>query len=159
MTVKIEGLAELDKILKQLPAKIEGKIVRGGLNAASRVIRDAAKSKAPVDDGDLRKSIRVSSKIDRRRGKITSKVTAGNKEVFYAHFIEYGTASYYTGTGDSVRTSYNIKGPLKTSFGVFESVKHPGIRPQPFMRPAFDQNVDKAVIAFRQEIVKRLKKL
>lgn len=159
MTVKIEGLAELDKLLKQLPAKIEGNIVRSGLNASARVIRDAARLKAPVEDGELKKSIRVSSKIDRKTGTITARIVAGNNKAFYAHFIEYGTASYYTGTGKSVRRPYKIKGPVKISFGVFESIDHPGVKPQPFMRPAFDENTDQALEAFKKQIVKRLEKL
>ena len=160
--VKIEGLSELDRQLKKLTGAVEGKIVRAGLNAANRVIRDAAKNLAPVDDGDLKKSIRVSSRVDKRQGKITSKVVAGNKQVYYAHFIEYGTANYYTGSGDSKRSEYKIQPEKRGALGfgsvIVNSVSHPGVRPRPFMRPAFDQNVAKALEEFGKTIRKRIEK-
>lgn len=162
-SVKIEGLSEMDKQLKKLSGAVEGKIVRAGLSAASRVVRDAAKDLAPTDSGALKKSIKVSSRLNRRAGWINTKITAGNKEAYYAHMIEFGTGSYYSGTGTkSKRSPYKIKAGKKgfVGFGgVYrKSFTHPGIRPKPFMRPAFDRNIDKALKAFSDRVRKRIDK-
>ena len=38
--IKIEGLEGLQNLLDQLPARMEANVVRGGLRAAAKVIRD-----------------------------------------------------------------------------------------------------------------------
>ena len=161
--VQIQGFAELDKFLKQFPAKIEGNIVRASLNAANKVIADEARLRAPVDDGDLRKSIRVSSRIFKRSGDIVSLVRAGNKKAFYAKFIEYGTARYFTGKGTgSVKGPYVIRPKTKKSLfflgQAVEQVVHEGIKPRPFMRPAFDSKKDEAIQAFARKMKQRIDK-
>ena len=49
-------------------------------------------SKRAVEDGDLEKSIKVST---RARGKRTATLRAGDKKAFYAHFIEYGVKPWW----------------------------------------------------------------
>lgn len=160
--VKIEGLAELDKLLKQFAPRVEANILRGSLNAANKVILERAKELAPVDDGDLKASIRVTSKIKRKTGWVESNIVAGNKQAFYARFIEYGTAQFYSGTGQSNRRPYVIRPRTKKSlfFGgvAREEVNHPGIKPQPFMRPAFDSKQDEALAQFARYMKGRIDK-
>ena len=160
--VKIEGLDVLQKVLELLPARIEANIMRGAVRAGSKVLADSAKSRAPVDSGDLKKSIRVSTRS--RRGQVSASVRAGDKRAFYAHMVEYGTASFYTGDGKSVGGPYKIS-PTKTqtpkqavSFDTTAraSVTHPGIRPQPFMRPALDNDSQNAVQAVADYVRGRL---
>ena len=53
--VKVAGLAELDRVLKTLPAEIEGRIMAGALRAGQRVVQAAAvenlNAAGAVDDG------------------------------------------------------------------------------------------------------------
>ena len=158
--VQVTGLAELKKALEGLPAKIEGNVMRGALRAGANVFRDAARRAAPEDSGALRKSIRVASRRQRRRtGWVNIDVKAGNKEAWYANQIEFGTASFYTGSGKSVGKPYVIRAKdedgaeVKLSrkrrslrFGnTFASqVMHPGIKPNPFMRQTFDSPANQA---------------
>lgn len=58
--IEVHGLAELQKVLDSLPAKIEGKLMRGALRAGQKVMLDEARLKVPVDDSDLKKSLRIS---------------------------------------------------------------------------------------------------
>ena len=161
---RIEGLSELQKALTELPQKIEANIMRGALTAAMRKMQAIAKEKVPTDNGDLKKSIKVRAdrKALRRRGQVKVSLSAGDKTAFYAHMIEYGTATYYTGNGRTVGKSYEITPKVAGSLffgGIFrDSITHPGIKPQPFMRPALDQGQSDALATVRDYVAKRLAK-
>lgn len=158
---RIEGLADLHKALQDLPGKIEGNIMRGALRAGQKVFQQAAQQAVPVDQGDLRKSIKIKFKgRSQKYGWVRMHLQAGDKVAWYAHLIEYGTASYYTGSGKTVGGPYPIK-PKKAKglfFGgqVHAGTIHPGIKPQPFMRPALDGNQAQALEATVEYIKNRL---
>lgn len=149
--VEIQGLQQLNALLQQLPAKMEANILRGALRASGVVLRDEAKTQAPVDSGELRDSIRVSARIDKKNGSIRAKVTAGNRKVFYAHMVEHGTAAHFIKPKN--RKSLFFAGLAK------EVVNHPGSRRHPFMRPAFDGKSGAAIQAFADYVRARIDKL
>ena len=163
--VDIQGLAQLDAALKTLTADMEGKVVRGGLLAGQKVIAQAARDNLEDQDavktGELRKSIRVRFKRKSQKfGWVRYEVVAGGKKAWYSHLIEFGTASFYSGKGKTVGKPYKIKAKKKgsLSFGglLKEQIIHPGIKPRPFMRPAFDENSKEALEAMAEYIRKRL---
>lgn len=160
--VRIEGLVELDKLLKSFAPRIEGNIVRGALRSAQKVILDEAKRLVPKDDGHLEKSLRVSSKIDTRRGVVTTRIIAGNAKAFYAHMVEFGTGAFYSGMGESVGRAYVIKAARRKSlfFGTQarEEVFHPGSKPKPFMRPAFDTKQSESLDQFKLYMKNRIER-
>jgi len=166
---RIEGMADLHKLLQTLPAKVEGNVMRGALRAGQKVFQEAAQAAVPVDQGALRDSIKIKFKArSQKHGVVRMHLTAGNKVAWYAHLVEFGTASFYTGKGSkSKRKPYKIKPTRRTGalyFGgkVLEEVTHPGIKPQPFMRPALDgyqqQALDATVAYIRTRLPKELKK-
>lgn len=166
-TTTISGLRELDLMMKQLPANIEKNIMRGALRAGQNVFAKAAKSNlrqnGSVDSGELERSVRVRFKRQSERfGFIRSYVLAGSKKAFYAHWVEYGTATFYTGNGRTVGGAYEITpkvaGSLLLGGLLRDSVMHPGIRPKPFMRPAVDENFDTAVNRVAEYLRKRIPK-
>jgi HK97 gp10 family phage protein len=166
-TTNVSGLRELDLMMKQLPAKIEKNIMRGALRAGQKVFAKAAKSNlrqnGSVDTGELEKSVRVRFKRKSEKfGFIRSYVMAGNAKAYYAHWVEYGTATYYTGNGKTVGGAYEITpkvaGSLLLGGLLRDSVMHPGIRPKPFMRPAVDENFDTAVNKVAEYLRKRIPK-
>lgn len=175
-TVHIHGLAELQRTLDQLPAKIEANILRGALRAGANVIADEARRLVPVKTGQLKESIRVSVRPF-PGGKLVATVKAGGRfkvyasgkaikdaayrtgkagggfdyhTPFYAHFVEFGTARHWI--KPKSRKSLFIAGLLK------ELVDHPGARPKPFMRPAFDGKARAAIEAMAAYIRTRLPK-
>jgi HK97 gp10 family phage protein len=178
--VSIAGLKELNTLLQELPVRMERNIMQSGIRAAGNIFRDRARANAPVENGILRKAIKNAVKtkygittstiyIDRvtrytvRVGSGANKATRSST-AFYAHFIEFGTGSFYQGKGSrSKRKPYVIPKPGRDKKrltlpdgGVRTSVEHPGIRPQPFMRPAFDGGQNQALETFRQYIFDRL---
>lgn len=120
---KIEGLKEMDAVLKDLGESQSKAILRRTLRQLGKPIADDARELAPIDntrdDGPhLYETIGVSSSLDpkhRRRMRGQRKMTGGTvqmyvgpgKNAFHAHLQEFGT-------------------------------EHHGA--QPFMRPAWDKN-------------------
>lgn len=92
----ISGLEPLLKKLKTLEPKIAKKVLRQSLRAGAKIIQTAAKAKAPVKSGQLRKAIKVRAQKRTRRGTIGVNVSVGEKdfagEVFYGSFIEFGSS-------------------------------------------------------------------
>ncbi len=158
---QIQGLDELKRQLDTLPAKIEGNVMRGALRAGVNVLKKEAEAHVPVKTGALRKSIRISfARKSQQYGWLRAHLKAGNKDAWYAHLIEYGTASYYSGTGSTVAGPYDIRASKGKSLffaGLFsQAITHPGIRPQPFMRPALDKAAAPALDAVAHYIRNRL---
>jgi HK97 gp10 family phage protein len=161
---RVDGLAELKKQLQELPAKIEGNVMRGALTAALKVLRREVLANIPEKTGALKKSVKI--RFDRKslkRGYVNGYLTAGDKQAYYAHMIEFGTASFYTGKGSSVGRPYTIVSKKKGGSLVFggqsyRSVTHKGIRPRPFMRPAVDGSTNEALKAMGDYIAQRLPK-
>lgn len=158
--VKITGLAELNKMLQQLPANIERNILRGGLRAGQKVFQQLALANiSPVMD-DLRRSLKI--KTSGKNGVASAVLTAGDRFAYYAHWVEYGTASYYQGSGSTVGSPYKIrarrKKALKMGDRSFTSIIHPGVKPAPYMRPAADSGMEQALFAVRDYLKLRIEK-
>jgi HK97 gp10 family phage protein len=148
--IEVHGLAELQKVLDGLPAKIEWNLMRGALRAGQKVMLDEAKRLVPEYHGELKKSLRISFRRKSKKfGWVRMHLVAGNKQAWYSHLVEFGTASFYTGSGRSVGRPYAIKPKKKKAiaFGggsamgggvVVSGGIHPGIKPTSFMRRTFD---------------------
>lgn len=159
-TVTVKGLADLNRLLQDLPAKVEANVLRGGMRAGAKVIADEAKRLCPesapgsvarkigATTGELRRSIRVSMRS--RRGLVQAFIKAGSKKAFYAHLVEHGTASHWI--KPKSRKSLVIARLFK------EAVLHPGARRQPFMRPALDTRSQAAIEAMADYMRARLPK-
>lgn len=130
MTIEFEGL---DEILESLEQTVSPDRIEKALMRACLTVERAAKQKAPKDTGDLGRSI-------------TSKVEDGVGIVFtpleYAPYVEFGTGLFAEegGRKDVPWCYQDDKGEWHTTSG-----QHP----QPFMRPALDEN--------REEIKKILR--
>lgn len=149
----VTGLAELQKFLDQMPAKMEANVLRGALRQGAKVQLERARELVPVETGGkhpgaLRDSLRISTRM--RRGVVKSIVRAGNKRAFYANWVEYGTAAH------------EIKPKTRKSLffaGLFgEIVEHPGAKPRPFLRPALDATQNAVIAAVGAYIRRRLDK-
>jgi HK97 gp10 family phage protein len=166
--VSISGLKELDVILKTLPVNIEKNVMRGAIRAGLNEIKTEAKSQLAsgghVKSGALQRSVRVGfARKSEKYGWVRGHVKAGDKKAWYAHLIEFGTGSFYSGKGTkSKRAPYEIKPKGKKSLffaGLMkELVIHPGIRPSPFMRKAFDSKSAASIKAFADYMEKRIPK-
>jgi len=89
---RIEGAAELERALRQLPSKIGEQVLTNALRAGGRIVQAEAKLRAPVGSGKLRDSIIV-RKRRRRRGAALTVQVGPSGEGFYGMFLEFGTRS------------------------------------------------------------------
>lgn len=101
--------------------------VKASVTAACDLIQQTAQGYCPVDTGNLRDSIKTT--VEETAATVKGTVST---DVSYAEFVEYGTGL----RGDP-------------------SVPHtdkPGMSPQPFMRPAIDENRDVIAELFRNNL-------
>lgn len=124
------------KTLKTLPINIQRNVMVGAVRAGANVIRDEARRLAPIDTGNLKKSI-VSIRRSGKVGKGFSMVESNPNNItfsvtpskghpnngWYAHFIEFGTSS---------------------------------ITAKPFLRPAFESQADNVLQTTKEYIATRL---
>lgn len=142
----ITGGAELSRMLSSLPAKIEKNIMRSALRAGAAVIRAEAKTTAPVLTGALQKSIRISGKA--KGGQITVSLKMGGAKAPHAHLVEFGTRPH--------KIAAAVADALAIGGNVVVGVEHPGAKPSPFFRAAFDSKSAAAIEAVGAQIRKRL---
>lgn len=144
----IVGGRELDAFLQQLPVKVEKNILRAALRAGCNELKQDAQQKVPVDDGDLKRSIRVTTRI--KRGTVYASVKAGGRKAPHAHLVEFGTKAHKIVAKKQDALAFNGQ--------VVREVDHPGAKEQPFMRPTFDGGTGKALTATGAKIRERLTK-
>jgi HK97 gp10 family phage protein len=96
--VRIEGLKELQTALRALPDATAKRVVRRVLKKRAEPIAAHARSLTPVDEGDLKQSIGVSTKLTRRQRRMRRKGARDDIEMFIgagalpqAHMQEFGT--------------------------------------------------------------------
>lgn len=83
VTVDVQGLAEFQGTLDQAASRVEGLAGQVVRKTAHDVQADA-QSRAPVDTGALRSSIRAAP-----RGPLAAEVSPS---VNYSHYVEFGTS-------------------------------------------------------------------
>ena len=124
MSVRFEGLDDVMNSLDFLDsAKVEA-----ALGKACALVERSARQNAPKDTGALRRSI--TSKIEKDGSDIQGVVYT---PLEYAPYVEYGTGLFAESGGrQDVPWSY------QDDKGEWHSTS--GQKPQPFMRPALDEN-------------------
>jgi len=143
----IGGGRELDNLLQTLPAKMERNIMRSALREGAKEVLDEVRQRIPVDSGQLAASARITTRY--RKGTVTASVKVGNFVAWYAHLVEFGTRPH-------VIQPRRRGGALRINGAEVRSADHPGTRPQPFMRPAADASLGRAIEAVTRRIRQRL---
>lgn len=121
MAIEIQGLEEVIDTLESLADERD---IEQGLMDACFIVEGAAKEKAPKNDGGLRQSI--TSRVEGDKGIIYTPLE-------YAPYVEYGTGLFAENGG---RT--DVPWCYKDEKGEWHTTS--GMRPQPYMRPALDEN-------------------
>lgn len=130
MAVQIEGL---DGILDTLDGVVNTTTIQQSMGRACALVEATAKTKAPKDTGQLRNSIK--SKVEAGGGEIVGIVYT---PLEYAPYIEYGTGLFAESGG---RT--DVPWNYQDDKGNWHKTR--GQKPQPFLRPALDENADKII--------------
>lgn len=124
MAVKVEGIKEL---AVELDGMANEHLMGKQLDKALLVVEEAARKKAPKDSGALRRSITSD------RTGLTGWV---GTPLEYAPYVEYGTGLYAENGGRK-----DVPWHYQDDEGNWHTTS--GQHPQPFMRPALDENREK----------------
>lgn len=160
ITVKIEGLKELNKKLADLDKKVIGKIGRAAVTAGARAVRDKAKELVPKDTGTLKENIVIKklksknkSQINYGVGLVSKKATYSNTKAnikkgragqsywqdgdgYYGYMIEFGYIQRYARImidGEWKTITKRTKDGKKVKAPLTNPIHHP---PKPYLRPA-----------------------
>ena len=126
----------LDVVVRNIADKVSEENAEKALKKSCALLEREAKIKAPKDTGALRNSItsRIVNDGDEIAGEVYTPLE-------YAPYIEYGTG-LFAESGGRTDVPWTYQGDK----GDWHSTS--GMKPQPFMRTAFDEN--------REEIVRIL---
>lgn len=133
-TVRITGLSDLEKALSNLSAAVSKRTARAALRQAAQPMAEKAQELAPVRSGKLKNSIRVGTMLNGRQKKLRKRAMTEDEKHAVTVFVG---PSYIK--GDKGRHGHLVEFGTKPRIngGKFAGSKHPGTKPQPFMRPAF----------------------
>jgi HK97 gp10 family phage protein len=173
-TINVKGLADLQKFLDQLPAKMEANVIRGALRAGMKVVKNKAAINIDSQSGELASGLRIYTRL--RDGVVRSVLATSGYHGYIAMWVEYGTRPHLIKVRDDEK-KINYRLSRKRGEKVLESmttinrrvlqignnfvgpvISHPGAKPHPFLRPALDSEGQKAVIAAAEYIKMRLGK-
>ena len=133
--IKFEGL---DEILDKLEKISSDANIEGALGTCCALVERSAKQKAPKDNGELRRSI--TSKVEGTQGIVFTPLE-------YAPYVEYGTG-LFAESGGRMDVPWNYQ----DDEGEWHSTS--GQKPQPFMRPALDENQETIKQILMEELTK-----
>jgi HK97 gp10 family phage protein len=157
ISVKIEGLKELQDGLKELPKATAKNTIRRALTAAAQPIIDTAQNLIRVKR--VRPAI-VVSKIKFASGSAGKRAFAEalSRGASREEAAEAAHEANKSGDNDPTITSGVASvGPTKRAFYGFEfGTIHQA--PQPFMRPAWDQHKQEALDIVREELQNQIEK-
>ena len=138
MSIRIEGL---DEVLASIDKLGSVEKYKEALGRACALVERSAKENAPKGVGELRRSIE--SKIEDSGEEIVGVVYT---PLEYAPYVEYGTGLFAEDGGGRQDVPWHYqddKGEWHTTSG-----QHP----QPFMRPALDENRERIFEIFKEAL-------
>lgn len=159
-TLKLEGFDELERALMQLGKKVAKKVTKSAMSKARRVVVVDIRERVPVRHGDLKRSIGAKRITRSRKQQATDVIGARSRKRMldgkpinpanYAHIVEFGSKPH--------AIFPKAGGMLSLPIGLRPYVRHPGAKPQPFMRPAWRASAPKALSVFKREYAKGVRK-
>lgn len=138
--IKFENLDKIPKILEErLADKVKAE---AAMKKAIALVEGEARKKAPKGTGELRRSIE--SKVEIEGNTIIGTVFT---PLEYAPYVEYGTGLFAEGGNGRKDVPWNYQDDK----GEWHSTS--GMKPQPFMRPAVNENRKKVMEIIKEGIL------
>lgn len=127
-SIQISGVNEISEKLEEM---VSNDAMRIALGKACALVERSAKQKAPKGNGELRRSI--TSKVDIIGDDLEGVVYT---PLEYAPYVEFGTGLFAEEGGRK-----DVPWHYQDDEGEWHSTS--GMHPQPFMRPALEENREK----------------
>lgn len=136
VSIKLEGIGEVDKALKALEAEFGDKMARSkvlvpAVREALKPVLAQAKANAPVDTGDLVKSLIIEARRPTRRDRRSKYVTQTDTVI----------AAVTTASGKKL-AKMGIKSDARAIAQEFGTAHNPA---QPYLRTALESNAQTTV--------------
>lgn len=128
-TVRVDGLRELDEALGELPKATAKNVLRRVARKALEPVAADMAARAPVDDGHLRDSIGVGTRLTRRQAALHRKAFRDDR----------ASIEMFAGAG----------GMPQAHLREFGGDGHP---PHPFARPAWDSNKNGVLESIKSDL-------
>ena len=165
VTVQVQGASEIARAMRELPKRVDRKILNAGLLAGARLVRDEARDRAPtlqVPDprwtrGAIRRAIQSVS-IAASRAQYAGEVIVRVRKLTKRQISAFKRRQ--ARRGQKVAGKLNPSDAYYWTFLEFGTAK---MRAQSFLRPAFEgrkqQGVDAAIKVFREKVQLEIEKL
>lgn len=135
MAIELEGLED---VLGALNRIADTEKLDNSLGNACALVERTAKQNAPKDTGELRRSI--TSKVENHTGIVFTPLE-------YAPYIEFGTGLFAEDSGRQ-----DVPWHYQDDEGNWHSTS--GMKPQPYMRPALNENRNRIIELIKEGIGK-----
>ena len=123
--------ADIEKLAQALKESARGSEVttQNVLVNSANYLKSEMEARVPVDTGKLKQSIQI---------RVTGDKVIIGPDTEYAEYVEFGTKPHEIRAKKGKALAFRMGGQTV----IVKSVKHPGTRAQPFVRPAFEAWVD-----------------
>jgi HK97 gp10 family phage protein len=141
LSVAVTGGAEIVRKLERLSENTRGEVLENAVVTGALLVVNAAKEKAPVLTGNLRRSIHVGGHGDLSElsASATGTDIGGNKRDAHSAEVLVGT---------------NVEYAAAQEYGTSR-----GVPAHPYLRPAFDENKDKVADEIKAAVRTQLEAL
>ena len=155
--VSIKGLKEVRDLIARLSDQLAREVYPQAGRDALEIMRDDARSRVPVENGQLREAIKIRTERSSARGGVRMQlyVDSGSEGAGDAHLLEYGTDPHRIpkrGPGGDDRPVH------RPGDGQDKRAQHPGAKATPFMRPAFEATKHRVVDTLGINVIKGLER-
>lgn len=153
---RVEGSESLRRKLGHLQTNVQGRMLERALTAGALIVQNAAKINAPYKTGNLRRSIHIGGHEDlagdyQNIQQESGDPVPGPEGSGVAVAVYVGTNVIYARQREYGGTITARNGPYlwwKDDDGTWHHARSVYQRPQPYMRPAIDENQEEV----RQEV-------
>lgn len=149
VSIKLEGIGEVDKALRALEIEFgdkmaQSKVLVPAVREALKPVLAQAKANAPKDSGDLEKSLVIEARRPTRRDKRSKYVTQTDTVI----------AAVTTASGKKL-AKMGIKSDARAIAQEFGTANHPA---QPYLRTALESNAQTTVNSLANILARRIEK-
>lgn len=147
VTIKLEGIGEVDKALKALEDEFGDKLSRSkvlvpAVREAMKPVLQQARANAPKDSGDLTRSLIVEARRPNSRDRRSKYITQTDTVI----------AAVTTASGKKL-AKMGIKSDARAIAQEFGTSQHPA---QPYLRPALEANAQETVSRLAAILARRI---
>lgn len=147
VTIKLEGIGQVDQALKQLEEDFgaktaQAKVLVPAVREAMRPVLEQARANAPKDSGDLTRSLIVEARRPTRRDRRSKYVTQTDTVI----------AAVTTASGKKL-AKMGIKSDARAIAQEFGTARHPA---QPYLRTALESNAQSTVTRLGEILARRI---